>query len=515
MAINEEEVIVAGPASLGATVAYPSKEGRRPAIVIIMGTGKLDRDGNGPGSRMNIYRDLSDLFVEEGFVTIRYDKRGTHRSSGDFSSAGLSDLVDDAVSVTEYVKSLPYVDAGRVVVCGHSEGTMVATLLSEREDVAGLMLLGGAATCMKDALRYQSRLMGEQSEGRKGITGALLRRAASQEKTDARQDELFERCLSTDEDTIRFQGVKICAKWMREHLSYSSEDYAGMLRGFGKPILAVTGTADLSADFRSLDSIKDIPTATCYAPEGVNHILREIDDDNSMTKVKKQYLRLSARPIHPGTRQIMVEWLSQFSGRGHGEAADRFPAPHVKTTRDRFLRNSTVPSRTSYMAPATTMSCLAERSSDIRRTLLRTFSLEASAGSLSSPMQARMLSMISMECPSCNPFRASAMAPQRVWPMTTTTLTPMCPTAYSRLPRVHPSTTLPAERITNRSPIPAEKTASGITRESEQETTAAKGRCPSSAARTLAACDTSPEKAPLLTYLLLPSFSVSMTRSGS
>jgi len=69
--------------------------------------------------------------------------------------------------------------------------------------------------------------------------------------------------------------------------------------------------------------------------------------------------------------------------------------------------------------------------------------------------------------------------------MTTTILTPMCPTAYSRLPRVHPLTTFPAERTTNRSPIPAEKTASGITRESEQETTAAKGRCPSSAERIL------------------------------
>jgi pimeloyl-ACP methyl ester carboxylesterase len=227
----------------------------------------------------------------------------------------LSDLVGDAVSVTEYLKSLPYVDAGKVIVCGHSEGAMVATLLSEKEDVAGLMLLGGAATCLKDALRYQSRLVGEQSEEKKGIAGALLRRTASQDKTDARQDELFERCLNTDEDTIRFQGVKMSAKWVREHLSYTSDDYVGMLKAFGKPILAVTGTADLSADYSSLDSIKGVSAVTCYSPKGVNHILREIDDDNSIMKVKKQYLRLSARPIHSGTKETMVKWLSQFSGR--------------------------------------------------------------------------------------------------------------------------------------------------------------------------------------------------------
>ncbi|MBR2254953.1 MAG: alpha/beta hydrolase [Candidatus Methanomethylophilaceae archaeon] len=313
MAAIEEEVTVSGAVSLGATVAYGDKGGKKPAIVIIMGTGKLDRDGNGPGSRMNIYRDLSDMFVEEGFVTIRYDKRGTHRSTGDFDSAGLSDFVDDAVSVTRYVKSLPYVDAGRVVVCGHSEGTMVATLLSEREDVAGLMLLGGAATCLKDALRYQSRIAGEQTESMGGIAGAVLRRAASREKTDARQDELFERCLNADGDTVRFQGAKVSAKWVREHLSYTSEDFAAKLKSFGKPVLAITGTADLSADFRMLDSIRDVPSVTCYVPEGVNHIFREVDDDNSITKVKKQYLRLSARPIHPGTRDAMVGWLSQFS----------------------------------------------------------------------------------------------------------------------------------------------------------------------------------------------------------
>ena len=166
MAVNEEEVTVAGAVSLGATIAYPDKERKRPAIVIIMGTGKLDRDGNGPG-RMNIYRSLSDMFAEQGFVTIRYDKRGTHRSSGDFEGAGLSDFTDDAVSVTRYVKSLPYVDEDKVIVCGHSEGAMIATLLSRKEETAGLMLLGGAAVCLKDALRYQSRLAGEQSAEKK------------------------------------------------------------------------------------------------------------------------------------------------------------------------------------------------------------------------------------------------------------------------------------------------------------------------------------------------------------
>lgn len=312
MTAIEEKITVNAAVPIGATVSYPDKEAKRPAIAIVMGTGKMDRDGNSAGFRTDMYKGLSDLFVGEGFVTIRYDKRGTYGSGGDFDSAGLSDLVDDAVSVVRHLKSLPYVDPERVIVCGHSEGAMIATLLSKQEDVAGLILLGGAATSMRDALRYQSRLADRQFEGKKGIIGALLRKVASQEKTDAKQDELFDRCLSTEDDTIRFKGAKMSAKWVREHAAYSSEDFVGMIREFGKPILAVTGTADLSADFHDLDSIRDIPLTTCFAPEGVNHIWREVDDDNSILNVKKQYLRLSARPMHEGTKDAICAWLEQF-----------------------------------------------------------------------------------------------------------------------------------------------------------------------------------------------------------
>ena len=61
---------------------------------------------------------------------------------------------------------------------------------------------------------------------------------------------------------MRFQGAKMGAKRTREQLSYTSDGLAEMPRAFGKPLLAITGAADLSADFRALDSIKDVPAAT-------------------------------------------------------------------------------------------------------------------------------------------------------------------------------------------------------------------------------------------------------------
>ncbi|MBE6519013.1 MAG: hypothetical protein E7Z70_05700 [Thermoplasmata archaeon] len=310
--IKEENVTIDGGVPLGATITYTDKSERKPAIVIIMGTGKLDRDGNGTGFKMDLYKNFARMFAEDGFVAVRYDKRGTHGSGGDFNTAGLSDITDDAISVIRYMKSLPYVDASRIIVCGHSEGSIIATLLSDKEETAGLILLGGAAMCLKDALRYQSRLAGEQIENTGGIKGKLLQKLASREKIESNQDEMFGKAAEAQGDTISIKGAKTSAKWLREHDSYSSEDLVNMLKSYGKPILAITGTADLSSDYHFLDAIQDVPGITCYVPQNVNHIFREIDDDNSIMKVKKQYVRLAAKPMHQGTKETIDSWLVQF-----------------------------------------------------------------------------------------------------------------------------------------------------------------------------------------------------------
>lgn len=220
--------------------------------------------------------------------------------------------MDDAISVIRYTKSLPYVDEARVIVCGHSEGAMIATLLSVKEDTAGLMLFGGAATCMKDALLYQNHLAAEEFAKKKGLLGMLLRSQTSQEKTNAKVDAMFQKCVSAKKDRIFFGGTMLNAKWVKEHASYRSEDYVALLEQYGKPILAVTGTADISTDYRRLSALHGIPFAESFTPYNVNHILREIDDNNSVMTVKKQYGRLAAQPVHSDTEQHIKKWLSQF-----------------------------------------------------------------------------------------------------------------------------------------------------------------------------------------------------------
>lgn len=140
---------------------------KHPAVVLIMGTGKTDRDGNEKSFKTDLYKNLANMFVESGFVCVRYDKRGTYQTEGNFNTEGLSDLVDDAISVIRYAKSLSYAD--EKYNCLRSQrGAMIATLLSAKEDTAGLLLLGGAATCMKDALLCQNHLAAEEFAKKSG-----------------------------------------------------------------------------------------------------------------------------------------------------------------------------------------------------------------------------------------------------------------------------------------------------------------------------------------------------------
>lgn len=310
--IKEEKVSIPGRVSIGASISYLDKAVVSPAVILIMGTGKTDRNGNQKGFHTDFYKNLAELFTSFGFVCIRYDKRGTYETQGNYNTAGLEDLIDDAVSVVGYAKALSFVDSQRIVVCGHSEGAMIVTLLSGREAIAGMILIGGAAMNMKDALLYQNSLLAEEAKTKRGILGWVLRKQTANDKGRKTVEALFQKCMNTEKDRIFFNGARMNGKWLREHGSYTSGDYAEILKSFAKPVLAITGKADLCADYKCLDVLGEAHHIQTLAPEGVNHMLRLIDDDNSMLTIQKQYKRLASRPIPSSVRENIEIWMQQF-----------------------------------------------------------------------------------------------------------------------------------------------------------------------------------------------------------
>ena len=310
--INEERVIINGDVNIGATIAYQDQDKKRPLVLLIMGTGSLNRDGNGLGIKSNIYKDLSDMFVDMGCVCIRYDKRGTHESTGDAKTCGLSDLVNDAANVIHYAKKLDYVNKEKIVVCGHSEGAMVATLLTKNEELEGIILLGGACMGLKDAMLYQNYLVVEEVNNMKGILGWYLIKLIKEETIEKQVLGIFKKAESSKKDTYFYRGTFLPTKYMKEHYALNSEDYIKLLKAYKGQILAITGKADVQADYTKLEDISNLDNVTIYTPINVNHLMKEIDGDTSILNIKKEYKKLFKKEIAKGVKDKIKDFISKI-----------------------------------------------------------------------------------------------------------------------------------------------------------------------------------------------------------
>lgn len=312
--IKEERVIIENDINIGATIAYQDKERKRPLVLLIMGTGSLDRDGNGFGFKSNLYKELSDMFVEMGYVCVRYDKRGTHESTGDGKISGLSDLVNDAANVIYYAKKLDYVDEEKIVVCGHSEGSMIATLLTKNKDLdlKGIILLSGAVTSLKDAMLYQNYLVLEQVKDMKGILGWYLRKVLNKVDVEKQVSDLYEKAEKTDKPRYFYRGAFLSTKYIKEHNALTKKDYIDLLKKYKGKVLAITGKSDVQADYRVLEEISNMDGITIYTPEQVNHVLRDVDGESNIMNFKKEYKLSFKKPISSKIKDSIKEWESKL-----------------------------------------------------------------------------------------------------------------------------------------------------------------------------------------------------------
>lgn len=136
--------------TLSGTLSLPSGPGPFPSAEIIAGSGPTLRDGYGGD---NCFLVLADYLTRRGLAVLRYDKRGTGRSTGDFSKAGNLDFAADASAGVDFLRSLPEIDPKRIGLIGHSEGGRVAPMVAARRgDLAFVVILAGPGHRGRDLL---------------------------------------------------------------------------------------------------------------------------------------------------------------------------------------------------------------------------------------------------------------------------------------------------------------------------------------------------------------------------
>jgi pimeloyl-ACP methyl ester carboxylesterase len=149
---REEEVRIAADSGivLAGTLTPPPGTGRHPAVLLLPGSGQLDRDASVAGHRPFLV--LADALTRRGFVVLRYAKRGMPPSSGDFATATTADLARDAEFAVRYLRRRGDVDSQRVALIGHSEGALVAAMVAGQDSRLGGTVLLGAPGLRGDSL---------------------------------------------------------------------------------------------------------------------------------------------------------------------------------------------------------------------------------------------------------------------------------------------------------------------------------------------------------------------------
>ena len=254
------------------------------------------------------------MFVEMGYVCVRYDKRGTHESKSSGLNFGLSDLVNDAANIIHYAKKLDYVDENKVVICGHSEGAMIATLLTKNEDLdlKGIILLSGACMSLKDAMIYQNYLVLDQVKDMKGILGWFLRKTLKKESIEKQISDFFLKAEHSKNNMYFYKGSILPTKYIREHNALTKEDYIELLKAYKGKILALTGKSDVQADYRVLEEISSFDNVTISTPEQVNHVLRDVDRQSNIMNIKKEYKLSFKKPISSKIRDSIKDWSEKL-----------------------------------------------------------------------------------------------------------------------------------------------------------------------------------------------------------
>lgn len=310
----EEQVIINSDVVLKGTIAIPNIEDKKlPAVLIINGSGSADRDGNmkKPEMRSNIYKELAQFITSLGFISLRYDKRSIGESSGDPYSTGVMDLVSDVNKNIEFLQNHDRVDKDKIILIGHSEGCILATIANTINSVGGLVLLAGAGTNIWEPMKYQNSQILEEVKKAKGLRGFVLRLAVSENKLKKQQQDLFDTMINSTGDIVKLKGKNMPAKWFREHFRYSSEEALNSLNNAKCPILAVTGDKDVQANPEDLKRVEKLEKANveCVVIENMDHMLKEFKGEKTVLGVMKQYKEESSKPMHPQLKAVLQKWL--------------------------------------------------------------------------------------------------------------------------------------------------------------------------------------------------------------
>ncbi|HXM06972.1 MAG TPA: alpha/beta fold hydrolase [Candidatus Acidoferrum sp.] len=266
-----------------------------PVVLIVAGSGPTDRDGNsGDLLRTDAYKLLAQALAARGIATVRYDKRGVGESAAAMTAENdlrFDTYVQDAAAWLESFHRDPRFS--KIVVAGHSEGSLVGMLALKRAPGDAFASLDGAGRPAAAVLREQlvtklSPKLYAQADA------AIARLQAGELAPDAPADlaALFRPSVQP------------------YLISWFTYDPAVEIGKLNMPIVIVQGTADVQVSMVDANDLhRGAPTSRLVVVQGMNHVLKHAPDTSSQTTILRGY-EDPTLPIEPEVIQALQSLVS-------------------------------------------------------------------------------------------------------------------------------------------------------------------------------------------------------------
>ena len=265
------------PLALPGTLLTPDTNAAVPGVVLVHGSGAVNRNGQGPQARFPpVYKRWAERMARHGLAVLRYDKRTTQPEIARAAPQAVTfrDFVDDAVAAGRLLRNRPGVDPDRLVYVGHSQGGNVAPAAATRlGNVAGVAALAAPAFAVDSLIVAQLRANPQISDS---LAQAVRAQFDSLRTGPPPPDDRIE--IGTG-----ITGVPFWRQWIRH--SQQADSVAAAL---APPLFVQQGRADahypdetLSRNIAAWRRIADRDNTTLRTYDGVTH--RFLDADTPTT----------------------------------------------------------------------------------------------------------------------------------------------------------------------------------------------------------------------------------------
>jgi len=290
--ISQDKEIIVNTCKIHGTLLSPKKkkQDKHTLVIIVAGSGPTDRNGNNPQLKNNSLKLLAEGLCLEGYSSFRYDKRMIGESVD--TTIKEKDLrfdtyINDLVSIVNFFRdSLNY---SNIVLAGHSEGSLIAMIASQKTKVKKFISLNGAGYSADEILK-------KQLKDNKAI------------KTDAYK--IIDILKSGNKpDTIPDKLKVLFRKSVQDYLiSWFKYDPANEISKLKIPALIIQGTTDIQVDTNDAKRLHSAyPKSKLIIIDGMNHIFREVSS-NYLENLKTYYN--PELPLHKELIKEIVQFLN-------------------------------------------------------------------------------------------------------------------------------------------------------------------------------------------------------------